>query len=159
MPSSFSFESPTGIYFGPGERKRLADLVAPYGRRVLLLTGRSWFAASGWQKRLEKILRDYVVDFYACAAGEPSVQSIEAARESVSDFGADVLVAVGGGSVLDTAKALSALIPLGESPLEYLEGVDLGSDPGSGKCHLVEAQARGEEPPVEIADLEIGTET
>ena len=126
MPFSFSFESPTGIYFGAGESERLADLPAPYGRRVLVLTGRSWLSSSGWQDRLKKILQKYTVRFFACASGEPSVESIEEAREGVSDFDPEVLVAVGGGSVLDTAKALSALISLKESPLEYLEGVGKG---------------------------------
>ena len=127
MPSpKFSFECPRGIYFGPGARENLPWLLESLGKRVLVLTGEKWLFRSGWKRRLEKLLQSFHYDFFSCHSGEPTIESIDALRNRAAAFLPDVLLAVGGGSVIDTAKALSALIPLNESSAEYLEGVGAG---------------------------------
>jgi alcohol dehydrogenase class IV len=134
MPSHhFSFECPRGIYFGPGARKNLPWLLESIGKKVLVLTGQKWLVQSGWKKKLEKLLQSFQCEFFPCRPGEPTIESIDTLRKETAGFQPDVLLAVGGGSVIDTAKALSALIPLNESPSEYLEGVGAGkllSSPG-----------------------------
>jgi alcohol dehydrogenase class IV len=126
MPLSFQFEEPKGIYFGPGSRSKLPEFLAPFGERVLVLTGHSWLKSSGRQVEFEKLLSRFSVEIYPCPEGEPTLKGINAARKDCGKLHPDMILAIGGGSVLDTAKALSALIPLSEGPEDYLEGIGIG---------------------------------
>jgi len=59
-------------------------------------------------------------------AGEPTVEVARAAVERAREHGADVVAAIGGGSVIDTGKAVAMLLGNGGDPLDYLEVVGAG---------------------------------
>ena len=59
-------------------------------------------------------------------AGEPTVGLARAALAAARDHGADVVAAIGGGSVIDTAKAVAVLLGNGGDPLDYLEVIGAG---------------------------------
>ena len=130
---SFDLQMPPGIYFGPGERNRLRELLPRFGRRVLLLSGRSWFSESGWQEKFREIFESLDLLSLHCPGGEPEVEGLNALLPQARAFQPEVIVAVGGGSVLDTAKAVSGLLPVREKVEDYLEGVGKGLQlPGPG---------------------------
>ncbi len=94
---------------------------------MLLLTGSLWLQNSGWEDRLKDILHAHELIIMRCEPGEPTVTGVNSIRAKAEQFDVSAIVAVGGGSVLDTAKALSALLPLREGVEQYIVGT------GSGK--------------------------
>ena len=126
MIKSFILQMPRAIHFGPGERNNLPKVIRPLGARVLLFSGQHWFAKSGWQERFLELLEPFQLLSLQCPGGEPEVEALNVLLEQARAFKPDVIVAVGGGSVLDTAKAVSGLLPVRENVEDYLEGIGKG---------------------------------
>ncbi|APX93513.1 alcohol dehydrogenase [Halomonas sp. 1513] len=107
--------------------QRLPALIAGVGRQVLLLTGRHSFVASPHWPALLEALKARNIDWrHASIDGEPSPQRVDALVSEYRDATIDVVVAIGGGSVLDAGKAVAGLLKSGNSVMDHLEGVGLG---------------------------------
>jgi alcohol dehydrogenase class IV len=126
MLKSFVIDQPQTIRFGVGSREGIPALLGRFGRKVLLFSGQSWFRNSGWQAAFERLLADFEVRYLRCPGGEPESGKVSGLLEEARGFAPDVLLAVGGGSVLDTAKAVSGLAPLADPVEDFLEGVGRG---------------------------------
>jgi alcohol dehydrogenase class IV len=127
---AFSFSSPAQIYFGPGKLAELSNLLERYGRNVLLvgLSSQKYFP------KVELMLRDSKKEWRTCSVqGEPSIASIYRIQKSLGGFVPDLVIAIGGGSVIDTSKVLAALATNSGDLLDYLEVV--------GKGHPLEKRA------------------
>ena len=119
----FSFFSPQALYFGRGQAAQAAALAAGFGHRLLIVHGSNparaaWLIESCIDTGLD-------VQTQGCPE-EPSLPAIEGALACLKQQSFDVVVGLGGGSVIDFAKALAALIPSDGTPLDYLEGVGGG---------------------------------
>ncbi len=115
------------IVFGDGEFSRLPEFILEYGRRVLLLTGEHSFRATAHWTQLCEVLEQHGVHQETLAvAGEPSPGLIDEAVGRFADSGIELVVAIGGGSVVDAGKALAGLLPHGNSVLDHLEDVGKG---------------------------------
>lgn len=131
MFKPFSFARLPVIWFGRGRFGMLSGLVKKTGRRVLIVTGRSSFTESVYGKQLFRELAREKVDIYhVVVPGEPSPAVVDEAVKGFSEERIDLVVAVGGGSVIDAGKAISAMLPLCESVKDYLEGVGTKEHPG-----------------------------
>ncbi len=130
MPG-FTIESPAAIHFGVDSLAKLGEVAASNGQRALLLSGARWLASSGWMTEIRKLLSGLDLQVLACSEGEPSTESLASSLEMARSFSPSVILAVGGGSVMDTAKALSALLRHGGPVQRFLEGVP-GSVPVPG---------------------------
>src|SRR4051794_34207417 len=117
MPN-FEFATAGRIIFGEGTVGQVPSAAASMGRRVLLVTGARTERAAALRRGLCDAGLS-VVDF--AVAGEPTVDLIRRAPRDC-----DVLVACGGGSVLDAGKALAALASNPGDPLDYLEVIGQG---------------------------------
>ena len=131
MTDSFQFSSLPKIIFGTGKRNELADEVRSRGKRVLLLTGSSSVHNSGHGDEIINSLKAVNLELeHEVIAHEPSPSVIDQIVESYKPSGIQVVVAVGGGSVMDAGKAVSAMIPVEGSIRDYLEGVGERKHPG-----------------------------
>ena len=111
------------IRFGSGVIKQLPEVVAAYGKRALLVTGKASFQASAhWQELQQSDIEWGLVT----VEDEPTPMLVDQAVAELSGFNADVVVAIGGGSVLDAAKAIAGLLIPGNSVMDHLEGVGKG---------------------------------
>ena len=112
------------ILFGEGRIRELPDLVLSFGRRVLLVTGqRSFLASSAWN-HLEPLLHLSGIEVFKVHIGaEPSPETIDHLVGKYRDFPVDVVVGIGGGSVMDAAKAIAGLLLCENSVMDFLEGV------------------------------------
>jgi alcohol dehydrogenase class IV len=117
--TGFELALPRRVLFGPGRAADLPALVAALGRRVLLCTGRD-------PSRSAHLLSDVDPVAVMTVPHEPTVDDVRAATDRARRAGADVVVAIGGGSVLDLGKAVAALLANGTDPLDHLEVVGRG---------------------------------
>ena len=116
----FPFVLPTRVEFGPGVAERVGDEAAALGRRVMMVTDPGVLAAGLLDPMVETCKRlglDCAV--FSEIETNPRVASVEKAAAAASQHGADVLVAVGGGSSMDTAKIVAAIVSHGRGVLDY----------------------------------------
>jgi len=116
----FDFATAGRILAGPGRAAELPAVLAGLGTRVLVCTGASPLRHNAVLDRLGLPTARFAV------AGEPTVDLARAATDTARQHGADVIAAIGGGSVIDTAKAVAMLLGNGGDPLDYLEIIGSG---------------------------------
>jgi alcohol dehydrogenase class IV len=123
----FEFFSVPRIVFGRGTASRLGELAAELGRRALVVTNAGRPGDGGIVERVAACLTAASVD--ACfwvQPGEPVIEDVEHALAVAREAGCDVVVGLGGGSAIDTAKAVAGLLTNGGLPLDYLEVIGRG---------------------------------
>ncbi len=127
MIQPFSIARLPRIEFGAGCLARLPGLIAGYGQRVLLVTGaRSFPATPQWERLLAELAKAGLGWEHLSVADEPSPTLVDRAVQEHREAGCDVVAGIGGGSVLDAAKAVAGLLGSGDSVMDYLEGVGAG---------------------------------
>jgi len=122
MVNPFKFSGIPQIEFGPGSIAELPSVIKKFGRSALIITGASSFAKKG-QTLMAKLESEGLTVYRSGTEGEPSPGNIDAITEKYFNKDINVIVAIGGGSAIDTGKAVSAMILSGEKVKDYLEGV------------------------------------
>ncbi len=107
---NFNYHQSTKVLFGNGRINELAEIVLIYGRRALLVTTPGTIPALKSQyERVKKILTDKGIEVahYDGVIPNPTVEIISAGAKMARNFGAEVIIGLGGGSSMDSAKAIS----------------------------------------------------
>ena len=107
---SFTFYSPTEVVFGPDTELQAAELVQKYGgSRVFVVYGGGSVQRSGLLERVTKVLTDagLAVECYGGAKPNPTLEHARDGVRKAIGFGADLVLAIGGGSAIDTGKAIA----------------------------------------------------
>ncbi len=124
MKDVFNLAPMPVLHFGQGKISVLSAAIKTYGSRFLLVSGTKSLVTS---THFEKLLREFdaakLTFEHFMVRSEPTPWIVDEGVQSVLRFSPDVVVAIGGGSVLDAGKAISAMIPLNEPVKNYLEGV------------------------------------
>ena len=110
MMHSFTFYSPTEVVFGPDTELQAAELVQKYGgSRVFVVYGGGSVQRSGLLERVTKVLTDagLAVECYGGAKPNPTLEHARDGVRKAIGFGADLVLAIGGGSAIDTGKAIA----------------------------------------------------
>lgn len=124
MIAPFSIARLPRIEFGSGRLQRVPELAARYGRRALLITGARSFTDSPHASGLYSGLKEAGLSWKQFQVDdEPSPERVDAAVAKYRDGDFAVVIGIGGGSVLDAAKAIAGLLRVGNSVMDYLEGV------------------------------------
>lgn len=124
MIQPFSIARLPRIEFGVGSIARLPALVNRYGKQILLITGaRSLQASPFYDPLLTALAQQDITWQQVTIEDEPSVEVVDQTVRRFHGEAIDVVVGIGGGSVLDGAKAIAGLLICGDSVMEYLEGV------------------------------------
>jgi alcohol dehydrogenase class IV len=118
--TAFEFATAGRIIVGAGRTSDLPGVLAGLGTRVLVCTGANPSRHTDLLAGLGLPARVFPV------SGEPTIDLARAAVESAREHGADIVAAIGGGSVIDTGKTVAMLLGNGGAPLDYLEVVGLG---------------------------------
>ncbi|NPV90964.1 MAG: iron-containing alcohol dehydrogenase [Firmicutes bacterium] len=116
--------NPARILFGPGANDRIGTEIARLGKKPLIVTGRKSLVASGNLDRVASPLRQLGIKpvFFADVEPEPTVGKVDEVRQIARENRCDLIVGVGGGSVLDVAKAAAGLYGEDEPTRVYLYG-------------------------------------
>ena len=139
--AAYDFFAPPLIRFGAGRIDEIGEMVGLWGRRAWIVGGTASLERSGAQQRIDASLSAAGIEsrVVARSTGEPTVDQLAAALAGLQheDLDGVVVVAAGGGSTIDLAKALAALatnMPIGQRTgidldtfvVDHLEGVGRG---------------------------------
>lgn len=132
MLGDFTYSNPTRLHFGEHALENLSGELARYGQRVLLVYGGGSIKENGIYDRVVTILRECgkTVIEDAGVMPNPTVEKLCEGCKRARDGHADFILAVGGGSVCDYAKAISVSVHCAEDPWEkyYLRMEDVDNE-------------------------------
>ncbi len=117
----FTYHMPTRVVFGRGCICQLKECAGELSaRKVLLVTGRGAMRRTGILDRVIGLMGSLDVTVYEDVEADPSVETVDECVEVAA--GCDTIVALGGGSALDAAKAVSIVAGNGGRALDYISG-------------------------------------
>jgi len=119
----FEFATATRVLFGPGTIRDLPAAARSLGRHALVVTGRT---PDRFGTVVSALADEGLSTTIWSVIGEPAVGDVEAGAGLARQSGCDLVVAIGGGSVLDAGKAVAALAPNDGPILDYLEVIGRG---------------------------------
>lgn len=129
MLGNFSYSNPTKLYFGEGSLNFLNEELPKYGKNVLLVYGGGSIKRTGLYDNIVKILIDNGKEAFEDAGvmPNPTVEKLYEGCKRAKDNNVDLILAVGGGSVCDYAKAVSVSTYCEEDPWDkyYLRMEDV----------------------------------
>ncbi|MCL2122033.1 MAG: iron-containing alcohol dehydrogenase [Clostridiales bacterium] len=122
MSSDFRYVMNTEIVFGVGSSKKLASIIAEQGGSKAFIVSDKGVEASGLLDGLQADLKAANVAFglFDDVEQSSSVQSVDKGADSVRNEGYDIIIAVGGGSALDTGKAIGLVVGNGGQCRDYV---------------------------------------
>lgn len=120
--NNFSFYNPTAIDFGNNSLDRLSNHIRKYAKKVLLVYGGGSIKKNGVYDRVLKQLTDLHIQVVELSGIEPNprLTTVKKGIALCREHGVDFILAVGGGSVLDAAKAIAAGVPYDGDVWDFL---------------------------------------
>lgn len=108
---NFQYYLPVNVMFGCGKVKETGDVAKNYGKKALIVTGRSSAKKSGLYDRVNDSLKAAGLDtvLFDKVTQNPLTTTANEGAEFAKENGCDVVVAIGGGSIMDCAKAIAFL--------------------------------------------------
>lgn len=119
----FEFATAARIIFGHGSIQEVAPLAAGTGSCAFVVTGRTGERA---EQLLEQLKKQGIRSVTFNVPGEPTVAMAKAGVKQAREAKSDLVIAIGGGSVLDTGKAIAAMLTNSGELEDYLEVVGRG---------------------------------
>lgn len=104
---NFEYYTPTKVFFGKEQENKIGEIISNYGyRKIMLIYGKESIKKNGLYDTVVNSLKNHSIDFIEMGGVEPNPK-IEFVREAVlfaKKENVELVLAVGGGSVIDTAK-------------------------------------------------------
>lgn len=122
------FIMPGHIISGPGALEQAGAGVASFGKKALIVTDKTMIDL-GNCKKVEEVLQDHEIDYHIFweVTGEPTDLMVEKALAAYKGQNCDFLIALGGGSAIDTMKAVASLAESGGEISDYM-GKEIQAD-------------------------------
>jgi len=117
------FYAPKKIIFGPGGLSQVGAEAKRLGSKALVVLGRSAMRKSGALDRLTHLLKENNLEYiiYENIPSDPAVETVDSGASLARKGSCNLVIALGGGSVLDSGKAISAMVPNEGSVADYQE--------------------------------------
>lgn len=117
------FYTPGKIIFGPGGLSQVGTEEKRLGNKALIVLGRSAMRKSGVLDRLTRLLKKNNLEYtiYENIPSDPTVETVDTGASLARKGSCNLVIALGGGSVLDTGKAISAMVTNEGSVADYHE--------------------------------------
>jgi len=121
----FEFHAPTKLVFAKDARKRVGQICSQFGRKVLLVTGKGSMRSLGFLDEMISVCQAAGCQVYLFDEVEPnpSVDTVDRGSEQVRTQDIEVILALGGGSAMDAAKAMGMVGKHGGGVWEYMKRV------------------------------------
>lgn len=119
----FNYYMPTKVIFGPGRLDEIGKEAKQIGSKAILVTGRRAMRKFGITERVEKLLKAAGVAIvpYEKAQPNPTVATVDTGAKIVIEEKCDLVIGLGGGSAIDTAKGIAIVATQGGSIWDYME--------------------------------------
>lgn len=134
----FEFATATRIVFGAGTVREVGPAAKELGKQALLVTNCPREQTAILASHLEAAAVSFV-PFEV--AGEPTLDLVRRGVTAARQTACDLVIGFGGGSAIDAAKAVAALLTNGGDPLDYLEVIGQGRTPALPSAPLVAVPA------------------
>ncbi len=120
--NNFIYDIPTKVFFGKGQIRHLPQQIAEVGKRVLLVYGGGSIKRSGLYEEIVSLLKQNQIDWQELPGvqANPKIDSVREGIALMRQHQLDCVVAVGGGSTLDCAKAICAGVDYDGDPWELV---------------------------------------
>lgn len=110
-------------YFGSDAIHRLTEIVETrHAKRILLVTGQRSYEDSGASEVVERILDSHLITRYWPTANIPDLNDVEAGISAYKELSPDLMIAVGGGSIIDLAKLIRVCSSHEAAPVDLASG-------------------------------------
>ena len=120
---NFDYRTPTRLLFGKGVVSKLPEVMAPLGRKVLLTYGGGSIKKMGLYQKVKELLKDFeIVELSGIQPNPKYDPSVLDGVRLCKEHGVEVILAVGGGSVLDCSKAIAAGACYDGDPWDLITG-------------------------------------
>lgn len=121
---AFKYFLPVNIEFGSGKVAKAGELTKPYGKKALIVTGHSSAKKSGLYDKVKDSLKAEGIDsvLFDKVAQNPLTTTAAEGAAFAKENGCDVVVAIGGGSIMDCAKAIAFLTVNNGDVSDYIFG-------------------------------------
>ena len=123
---NFTVYNPVKLHFGRNATDNLGKIAKEYGSKALLIYGKSSAKKYNYLEKIKSKLNESKVEIveYSGIKSNPIVDNARKAIELAQKENISLIVAVGGGSVIDTAKVVSACIPDKIDPWDLMKGIE-----------------------------------
>ena len=105
----FNYNLPVNLLFGRGRRNEVGTEVAKYGKKALIVTGRSSTKKSGLLDKTINLLKEAKVEYeiFDKVEQNPLTTTVYEGVDVIKETGCDVVLGLGGGSIMDAAKSIA----------------------------------------------------
>ena len=117
---NFELYNPTNLVFGKGQIEKLSTLV-PQGAKILLAYGGGSIFKNGIHEQVINNLKDFTIVEFGGIEPNPHFETLMKAVDVIKEQNIDFILAVGGGSVIDGVKFISAAVHFEGNPMEILQ--------------------------------------
>ncbi|MBB1193717.1 NADH-dependent alcohol dehydrogenase [Flavobacterium sp. SOK18b] len=117
---NFELYNPTNLVFGKGQIEKLSTLV-PQGAKILLAYGGGSIFKNGVHEQVINNLKDFTIVEFGGIEPNPHFETLMKAVDVIKEQNIDFILAVGGGSVIDGVKFISAAVHFEGNPMEILQ--------------------------------------
>ncbi len=124
MVKSFNIARTPSLLFGENEASKLPSLIASFGKKALFITGKKSFSSHHlWADIQAQCENSHIEIRNGVVESEPTPQLIDGIVREFSVWKPEVIIAIGGGSVIDAGKAVSAMLCQDGKITDFLEGI------------------------------------
>ncbi len=116
----FVFHNPTKLIFGRNAMAQIRPNIEPFGRKVLLTYGRGSIKRNKIYDKVMRQIKGLKVKEFGGIEPNPRVETLRQALDQYRSFNPDIILAVGGGSVIDGSKLLASSFHYGGDPWDFL---------------------------------------
>ncbi|QPM67182.1 iron-containing alcohol dehydrogenase family protein [Atribacter laminatus] len=127
MGDSFVFRLPREIFFGTNQGNDIGKILVNIGKRAIIITGRKSVKESGILDKITQSLdrNGLIYSIFDQVEPEPSLDTVNRGLKLSIDFNCEMVISLGGGSVLDCGKVIAGLIGNGKTIQPFFEGVPI----------------------------------
>lgn len=117
---NFELYNPTKLVFGKGQIEKLSVLV-PFGSKILLAYGGGSIFKNGIYEQVKTALSGFEIVEFGGIEANPQFETLMKAVALIREQKIDFILAVGGGSIIDGVKFISAAVPFEGNPIDILQ--------------------------------------
>ncbi|MFT8347963.1 iron-containing alcohol dehydrogenase [Clostridium saccharoperbutylacetonicum] len=127
---NFNYNLPVNLLFGRGRSNEIGTEVSKYGKKALIVTGRSSTKKSGLLDKAITLLKDAKVEYeiFDKVEQNPLTTTVYEGVEVLRETGCDVILGLGGGSIMDAAKSIAFSAKNSGDISEYIFGIKQGNE-------------------------------